>query len=140
MLAGTAGRAFRPSSPTEDAMRTVHRAPLTALVLVLLAAGPSAADEKKPTGEVTGRIAFRGQPLPTGTVALHPAQGKPITAQVQPDGTFRLEKVPVGEMAVTVEATKDGRPLMPAQYADPKKSGLKFEVKQGRQECNIDLK
>jgi hypothetical protein len=92
----------------------VVRAPILTALLVAAAGcgGPS------PDGEaVSGRVAFRGEPLADGVVSFVPAEGKlpPVMARVA-RGTFRLHTRP-GAYRVEVSASRE--------KAGPNTSGMK---------------
>jgi hypothetical protein len=80
------------------------------------------------TGTVTGKVLFNDQPLPSGTVVFTNADGKGSqTAEIQPDGTYKIEKMPTGPAKVAVmtapSATAEGRvpgpqPKMPTPPPD----------------------
>lgn len=144
--------------------RAISVIPLAALlVLVCWGTGASAEDAPAKTATVTGKVTFRGQPLPRGTVAFHPEKGKPIKAKLQEDGTYEAKKVPVGKVRLTVETESlkpaprkppapGGKPPappapapagkyipIPVKYADPRTSGLTLDVKEGKQVHDIVL-
>jgi hypothetical protein len=106
--------------------------------------------EKKPeekktadAGDVSGKVTYNGVPLPAGTLAFHPKEGKAIGTKLSEDGTYAADKVPAGEYAVTVETDSVKPPdklnKIPAKYAGPKTSGLKYTVIKGKQQFDIDL-
>jgi hypothetical protein len=124
--------------------------PLLAIALVGLAGCQSGSD----TGTVTGKVTLDGQPVASGIVTvLAKCGGTPVTAIISPDGTYRVEKVPAGEILVGVVSMsgdagavwedlkkrgQGGRPpppvprpvnLLPKRYADPGSSGLSVTVK-----------
>jgi hypothetical protein len=119
---------------------------------------------KDETGMITGRVTFRAEPLPGGTVAFHPARGKPVVGKLKPDGTYAVKAVPVGRVRVTVE-TESVRPRprvpssvppgsadpprkkgdapkyvrIPEKYARPQTSGLTYDVRAGNQTLDLAL-
>src|SRR6266511_705174 len=70
------------------------------LLLVLLAACGCG----KPTGKVSGKVQLNGKPLPGGTVAFLSVDGtgNPASADLDEEGNYHLEKVPVGKVKITV--------------------------------------
>ena len=131
--------------------------PLVAL-LALAIQGTFVSAENPPakTGTVVGKVSFRGMTLPGGTIAFHPAKGKPIKAKIAADGSYEAKKVPVGAMRVTVEtellkpaprklpappapAPGEKYVKIPQQYASPQTSGLTYEVKEGKQNLDVHL-
>ncbi len=124
--------------------------------------------DKGKTGTITGTVTYKGRPLPGGTVAFHPARGQAVfSGPIRADGTYEVRGVPVGEARVTVDMalTKAGPAKgpklktppqdkvlpgkagaegqryvpIPRAYADVKTSGLRFEVRPGKQTLNIQL-
>jgi hypothetical protein len=111
---------------------------------------------------VAGKVTFRGQPVAEAMVVLHRVGGdveghqKPM-AYTTADGTFQLTTIkhsdgaPVGDYVITVElrapktvgeeAVRSGPNLLPAQYAKPESSHLKYSVVAGdNQNPTIELK
>ena len=105
------------------------------------------------TGTVSGKVTFKGQPLPSGLVVLVDRDDNHFPARILGDGSYATSaKVPCGPMKVTVGTTRLG-PLVhpeervsspgyvriPRHYADPDKSGIALDVKRGSQVFTIDL-
>src|SRR5262245_4477944 len=101
----------------------------------------------EPTGSISGEVKVKDKPVPFGLIAFQTQGRKPkiVPGEIK-DGKYSVGGVPVGEVVVTVQsvATKTAAPAkgtkaappaptvtVPAKYADPKKSGLTFTVKQG---------
>jgi hemoglobin len=107
---------------------------------------PKKDDGKKPAGaEVSGKITYNGKPVAGGTITFVPVEGKsskPITADVNEDGSYSVKKPPLGDYIVTIappagkEKAKDA---VPAQYRDQKTSSLKVNFKEGRNKHDIEL-
>jgi hypothetical protein len=111
------------------------------------------AEEGKPapdkTGTVVGKVTYKGQPLAAGMVLFVPERDKSkgYSGAIQADGTYRVQKVPVGESRVMIETDPPARPLKdskkyipaPPKYADLKATPLRLEVKPGEQEHDIKL-
>jgi truncated hemoglobin YjbI len=119
---------------------------------VIYAAEPGKAEEKQAgeVGTVSGKVTYKGQPVPGGTITFHPKEGKAVSAQLQEDGTYSADKVPAGDCTVTVETEsvrptdkpKAGAPKyvpIPAKYAGTKTSGLTYNVQKGTQALDISL-
>jgi hypothetical protein len=54
-------------------------------------------------GEVTGKVVYKGKPLPGGTIHFWPeGAGAPAGATLEEDGSYKAV-VPVGEVAVSIE-------------------------------------
>jgi hemoglobin len=104
---------------------------------------PDQKSEEDGAGTVSGKVTYKGKPLPAGTVAFHSKDGKAISTKLSEDGTYAAEKVPAGEYNLAVETdSAKGSPkyvAIPAKYADPKTSGLTYTVKKGKQQFDIAL-
>jgi len=122
-------------------------------------------EKKGDTGTVSGKVTYKGKPLPGGNVTFAGKDGKSLAAAIHEDGTYSLEKVPPGEYKVAVEteslrkaAPGGGVPpkggdkiapppaadapkyvAIPVKYANPETSGLTYTVKTGKQTFDIDL-
>jgi hypothetical protein len=94
------------------------------------------------TYPVAGAVTFKGQPLPKAVVTFFPPNGRPTAGITNEQGEFTLptgaeaglHKVAIGEPAVEMKegdySVPPPAPLRyPANYTDPNRSGLQFEVK-----------
>lgn len=101
---------------------------------------------------VAGRVTLKGRPIAEAMVVLHRVGGdveghqKPM-AYTGADGAFQLTTIkhndgaPVGDYAITIElrapktvgeeTVRSGPNLLPAQYAKPERSNLKYSVVAG---------
>jgi hypothetical protein len=134
----------------------------------------------KPTGHISGKVIYKGEPLPGGRVTFRPADSSvnTIPAVIGEDGSYEAT-LPVGDVTIAV----DNRELQPAEHGPrptlppgiklpgqdggakaaaapndgggklvgkyvpiPEKfyqaesSGLKYTVKKGSEDHNIELK
>ena len=111
---------------------------------------------------VHGLVSTKGKPLAEAMVTLHPVSGEMAGGQkplgiTKADGTFELttfksgDGAPPGEYAISVELralqtggeepTRTGPNTLPAKYAKPATSGLKFTVIAGENQISpIELK
>jgi hypothetical protein len=124
----------------------------------------------KPKGTVTGRVTFRGRPVMYGAVVLVGKDGIAAAGRIETDGTYTVEKAPVGEVSVGVVSKDpvyvhrvtvlkntreqvtaaalapppgvDRRKWMPLpqQYEDPTSSGLSTTIRKGTNEFDINLR
>jgi hypothetical protein len=79
-------------------MRALH--PGWSLILCLLLGTTGCASK----GDVSGKVLYRGKPLPGGTVTFLPAGGKGVFfSPIQEDGSYSLTQVPSGEVTIIVE-------------------------------------
>lgn len=109
------------------------------------------------TGEVEGRVTFKGVPLPSGTVTLHPEKGAPASGMIA-DGHYSVTGVKLGAAVVTVESSTDlkednsmpeakdtkGKPgargvPIPQKYAKKETSPLRIEVHEGKQPFDLEI-
>jgi hypothetical protein len=134
--------------------------PASALLVLLAALGCGSG-----SATVSGKVTYKGEPLPAGSVAIYGANGKVQSVTIGTDGTYTISKAPVGDVKMTVvtpnpspgaqqskgatrkhpgaEDTASSPPLkvvpIPERYTDPDKSGLNFTLKPGEQTINLDL-
>lgn len=119
------------------------------------------------TGDVTGTVTYKDKPLPGGTVTFLDAGGTFYQSEIQPDGTYEVIGVPVGEAKVAVtyvdekinefarDLSKSARGQqkgampkvnakeifqIPDQYSDHGNSGLTTPVTKGTSKFDIVLK
>lgn len=102
------------------------------------------------TASVAGRVTYQGKAVVSGSVTLKAADGSVHQAGLNPDGTYQLDRVPVGLAKVGV-ASPDPKPsaraalgddervkaappppagwfALPAALADPATSGVTLQV------------
>jgi hypothetical protein len=130
------------------------------LLLVLAAFGCGSG-----TGQVTGKVTYKGQPLPSGTVLFHGPARRIDHAVIASDGTYTIPDVPVGPVKIAVKSHSKLPPGMfkaagkapyvqplpkelppeakfipiPERYSDPDRSGLECLVQGGRQTHDLTL-
>ena len=128
------------------------------LIAALLIAGCSSGNEF-PTAKVTGKITYRGKPVPTGTIMFVPEGNMPTaTGEIQPDGTYQLttydanDGAVLGPHAVSITAIEEQKdvlpaqrsgtpePIVPAKYMSHTTSGLTAEVKDEPNSLDFELK
>ncbi len=99
-----------------------HRAPwrpaawLAPLLLLPVLAGCG-----QPTGHVSGKVTYNGQPLPGGRLTFRPADPtkNSVPAVIDADGHYEVT-LPAGEVTVAV----DNRELQPAERGSGPRPGL----------------
>ena len=112
-----------------------------------------------PTGTVEGAVSVDGEPITFGTVAFITSDGATVSTMIQPDGRYRVEMIPPGDVVATVHtyqlppqvAPPDSKPITPAQigtasyvpipdiYNDHERSPLRTSVKPGPQTFDLKL-
>jgi hypothetical protein len=104
-------------------------------------------------GIITGKVNFKGEPLPSGLVVFVDRDDNCYPARIQRDGSYTTAvDVPCGPMKVTVATVRLGKWVhpgsgnfppsyvrIPRHYAYPDKSGLAVNVRRGPQVFMIDL-
>jgi hypothetical protein len=131
----------------------------SALLVLLAALGCSSG-----SATVSGKVTYKGEPLPAGSVAIYGANGRVQSGPIAGDGTYTIAKAPVGDVKMTVvtpnpspetrqgkrgrdpikhPGAADAAPIkvvpIPDRYKEPDKSGLNFTLKSGEQTINLDL-
>ena len=69
-----------------------------AVSLAAVGCGPS-------SGAVTGKVTYKDAPLKGGRVHFTASDGKAYSSEIADDGTYTVDKVPVGEAKVSVETS-----------------------------------
>lgn len=110
-------------------------------------------------GEVVGQVQLDGAVLSGGKITLfHPSKpGRNVSANIQPDGRFRVLHAPRGQVKVTVVPLPPKRsngtvakqstgskggvevPPVPLKYTDPTTTDLVYDIGLGSQEILVDL-
>ena len=110
--------------------------------------GCGGGDSSKAT--VSGKIAYKGVPLTSGTLSLYPASVSAFPIAIKADGTFNASGVPVGMMGVGIATEAPTPPpgetsvpvkvvAVPLRYKNPQTSGLTWEIKGGKNPRDFDL-
>lgn len=104
---------------------------------------------------VAGKVSYKDKNLTSGLVSFVGKDGKKHAASILSDGSYKLIEPPIGQVKVGVEvkppitvsqgndkakAEKPPPSPIPVQYADPNKSGLTTEIKEGANTYDIPLK
>jgi hypothetical protein len=56
-------------------------------------------------GTVSGKVTYKGRPLPSGTVTFYGPDNSVKVAQIAPDGTYIIFEAPAGSATITVATT-----------------------------------
>jgi hypothetical protein len=107
---------------------------LIALAGVLLQNHPAAADEG--AVPVRGTVLLKdGQPLQGGgRIFFHLKDGQFVGGSIKADGTFKVDRVPVGKHGVTLEGKG-----VPGKFSSEENPSLEVEVTKGNNEIQIQL-
>jgi hypothetical protein len=101
------------------------------------------------TSVVTGSVSYEQKPLAMGTVLFEHKSGKTVSADIQSDGTYRLEVIqgpnriavisrePVQENPKGFPPIIPGKSLIPEEFASFRDSGLSEDIEPG--ENHVDL-
>lgn len=58
----------------------------------------------RPTGSITGKVSFKGQPLKAGNISFVSTEGQPtVSSVVGEDGTYNISSIAVGNYKVCIE-------------------------------------
>jgi len=109
-------------------------------------------------GTVSGKVLYRGNPVPGGMVTFRPADNSKntVTAVLDPQGNYQA-KLPAGEVRIAVDNRElklppggkvpEGFSKLPGSYLEipekfytVEKSELTYKVQLGPQTYNIELK
>lgn len=120
--------------------------------MVLAAVGCGSGTNRAPTGQVAGKVTYKGQPLPAGDVNLYSKErGVGAIGKLESTGTFSISgPVEVGTYAVYVVPPSPGPPEpgkvapkvtsnIPKKAQDAATSGLSVTVKEGKNDFTIDV-
>lgn len=115
-------------------------------------------------GDLAGRVTYQGRPLRVGSVAVVGDDGIVRGGQIQDDGSYAIEKIPLGTVRITVHSpdplslpppsqkipvpastppTQRDRSRwfpIPNKYSDFGQSDLKSQIAKGANRLDIDLK
>ena len=86
-------------------MRQIVRVCVGLLLLAVLIG----CSKRHKSGEVSGKITYKGQPVNDAALMLYPSGGddtNPITIPVDHEGSFRIIDVPPGEYKIVVEGSE----------------------------------
>ncbi len=135
--------------------------PLVIATLAIATAGCAPA-----VGNVSGKVTVGGKPVTTGQVSFVAKTGMVYTANIEADGSYRVNGVPPGEMTVLVigppppvtvpagradaakkfssatstPAAAAAGPAVPAKYGDISTSDLRYSVTSGPNTYDPPLK
>jgi hypothetical protein len=87
--------------------RSASARPLLVLVVLILVPGcePIFGPPQTRVASFSGRVLWHGQPISRGWLEISPTEGTLghlRSARLEPDGTFRAERVPVGTVAIRI--------------------------------------
>jgi len=116
----------------------------------MLSAGCS---KENPTAAVSGEVTYKGQPLEQGTIVLYPEKGRPANGKIEKGKIVEVttfapnDGAPPGKYDVAIESKEKtdnmyvkAKSFIPARYGVAKQSGLKAEIKPGKNDLKFELK
>lgn len=123
------------------------------VALALLAASVSfpGCSQGPPEGSLQGRVTLKGEPFSNARVNLvNVNTGAAVAAELNPDGSFTVPKLPVGTYVVFLaplevgdpdnpEAGSGQDPNVPPECYDQTQSRLRVEIKAGPNSATIEL-
>jgi hypothetical protein len=88
----------------------------TALLGMVILLGCSS-ERHFPTGQVTGKITYKGQPVPGGTIMFISTSeaGDFGGGAIKEDGTYDVPKAPAGTCKIQMQVKTGGSPAIPPQ-------------------------
>jgi hypothetical protein len=136
-------------------MRSMGSALASALLTLVVGCGG--------TGDVSGKVTYKGKSLVFGTVQFEASDKTLKQGNIEKDGSYSIQGVPVGEAKVAVNSPnpksgdfqplqREGRPAppprpeipgwfpIPADYQDLSKPRLTYTIKSGQNPIDIELK
>lgn len=148
-----------PEAGSPPGFRGMARAAAMVALLVGPISGCAEPIEHPKTFPVAGKVTYKGQPVPKGTITFQSDQGQAAVGDIQPDGTYRLSTFGQGDGAVaghhrifvianTADPTKipgstpgwtPPKDLVPKKYNKPETSDLETTVAEDKKEYNFDL-
>jgi len=135
-----------------------------AVLIVFTISGCGGGGKRTGGGVVEGKVTYKGQPVPSGTVRFFSlgADSDATSVPIGADGTYHASGVPLGKVSITVETPPPGptaeqaekNPFMkrkgfhgstektvtiPGKYGRSATSGLSLTVAEGQQPFDIVL-
>jgi hypothetical protein len=134
------------------------RAAIPSLLLGFAVAAVGCGGNERKTAVVTGKVTYKGKPVPTGTITFVPkTPGPPATGELRPDGTYTLttyrdgDGAVLGEHTVMITALQDMSdrlpedrnplppPIIPSKYSSVSTSGLTATVEDKENAIDFNL-
>lgn len=131
---------------------------LVFVLLVLVGAATLAGCGGAFDASAYGKVTLDGKTVPRGTVTFHPVSGGPAVYGTIDGGSYsvhtgRESGLPSGDYQVSITANElsaqsqtdkggpppPGKAITPAWYRMKETSGLKYTVKRGKNEINLEL-
>ena len=90
---------------------------------------------------ISGRVTYKGKPLPSGTVTLVNKGGGTYRAPIKADGNYEFRQVPPGEYRVAIESTKGqgAQVVIPERYQNANTSDLSAKINRGVNLFDLNL-
>ncbi len=131
------------------AFRARWSAVLTALTVLAWCSGCGPGGP--PTGSVSGKVTYKGQPLTTGVVTfINEKAGSGASSDLDPSGSYHIESIRTGDYNVAVhrrppllsegpKVFENWKLSIPDKYQDHQTSGLTVTVEEGRKTADFGL-
>ena len=121
---------------------TVLFVALLACVSWFVGCGPA----EPPSGSVSGKVIYNGQPLSSGVVTLiNEKAGIGASVKIDSSGGYHIQTIRTGEYAVAVHSVppppggKFVKLDIPEKYQDLQTSGLSVTVEEGENTADLEL-
>ena len=116
--------------------------------------GCSGGGVEPPTGSVSGKVTYNGEPLTNGLVLFSNEQmGVGVSAELSSSGTYQVESLRTGEYQVAIQPPTGPSPMeeaegakretlnldIPDKYLDLQTSGLTASVNEGENTANFEF-
>lgn len=126
------------------------------LVAVMVIGVPACSDKSVKKVTVSGTISYQGRRIPSGMLQFVGPNGAYSAAVIQPDGTFIITDVVLGEVKVGVleaprrsgSSSSGEKPVpgpkaapasLPDKFRNPETSGLKYTITSETRELHISI-
>jgi hypothetical protein len=88
---------------------------VVAAVSGVISGGCGPSEPVREYAAVSGRVSYQGKPLNKGSVTFQSAFGAPVMAEIQQDGTYRMDAVVGSNTVMIVNREADPGPLAPGE-------------------------
>src|SRR4051812_11220196 len=114
--------------------RSVRALAIVVACVILIQAACKRRNPDAPAS-VSGKVTYNGSPVTGGTISFHSSDHGGALVLINPDGTFKADEVPEGELTVTVE-TESINPNKEVPKYKGGKSSSDMAAKYGKKPAN----